>query len=452
MPNRMRLLTSVLLLLAVSQAAVSQAAVSDEGAPLPLRRWFGAEGLFQEVSCWGPATQCESFTSVGTFDGRVDTLNTRAGVQDPDGVVRPWPARTGNRLFHASVPGGAPAVAYLSTIGAFPGATAPVTTSFGLSFHVLPTQPVVVYRHVGATPAQTVMLTLTPEGSLALSSSGVVGVSQPLTLLDWHNVTITYGGGKTVDRLKLYVDGQVPLEGTLGLPAPSAEIEVGIVTPVTSGFSLGFDDYVEVAGFDLPVRGARINYLIPHGKAGKAEWGKAYPDENCREAAKNWQLVSEDQFEYVDDYYNGVPGWCSLTGGGVITDAAGAQDDYKTEGIPSIHKSSGFYVRDIYAQPDSFSTILGVRMRISAFTSGPVLTMSLGYVTAGHEVMDQFSFGDGGSGTPITAWGPTHMVRPNGDPWTSTALNEASLRLDSGTSPTGTRHVQVVRLDYVWVP
>jgi hypothetical protein len=427
--------------------------VEEVGGDLDLRRWFGAEAGFVETACWNPGTGgngCHSLASASSFEGAVSAEKSNTVHTDPDGSSRMWPSRTGLRHFHFSVPGGLPTFAHLTTLGGVEAAGAPVTLAFGLRFHTPPLQPVVIYRQVGAQIDQTVMITLTPEGRLAVSVPGFVGLSSPLTTESWHAVSITYGA-KQGTALTLRVDDQAPVTGELRFGGPAGQIDLGIVSATSSPFALAIDDYVESGLLDAPLHKARINYLMPLGKAGPEQWEKVYPIAACRDLAENWQLVSENQYVFSEDAVPGIPGSCGMEGGGLTTSQPGVVDDYHLEGVPSKHKPVEGYARDVTLQPGSGSNILGARLRMRARTEGKLLTWSLGYVDQGLLVDQPFSFNTAPSAGYAVAWGPTQYTRPQGQPWSAAALNGLRMRLNSGTDA-GVRHVSQVRFDYVWVP
>lgn len=420
--------------------------------PPPLTRWFGAEGGFIETACYGFAAGCPGFLATGSLGGLAGAQQTHKRIQDLDLVQREWPARTGNYLFMTQVPGGTPAVATLSTFGSNAGPVKTGTVSFAFRAHFMPLQPVVIYRHVGKVPAETPLITLTlsPDGRLLLSDTGsVVGATQPLGTMQWHAVTVTYGP-QAGSRIKLYVDDQAPVVGNLTLPGPSGDVDIGIVSPTNTPFTIALDDFVDSPVFDAPIRGPRVNYLMPLGEA-SAGWTNRSVKE-C--PAKNWQLVSEDQWATgVND--EGKPVSCNLGGSAVTTDQNGIVDEYLTEGVPSRHSPTAAYHRDLQAQPDANDMILGVRVRARALTDGPPVPLSLGYVDGPATVSDTITFDGGGTGGSQMKWGPAHTTRPGGGSWTAASLDDLRLRLDSGPGLPGLavrRWAFAVRLDYVWVP
>lgn len=434
---------------------------STTDAPPSVVRWFGAEGGFEEIACMGIGLGCSGFSSASGLGGALSARSTMAEAIDPDGKVRAWPARTGNRLFMATVPGGTPGFSYLSTIGTTDGPVGAGTVSFAFRTHTPPVQPVVLFRHLGGTPDQTVLLTLTPESSnpadgttdkdnplveegmrLTFSGGGLVGFSRSLSQGMWHSVTVTYGNGPG-SQARLIVDGVQELAGAMSQGGPTGHLDLGIVSPTTTAYSLGIDDIVQSAAVNAAIHGARINYLMPLGGNGAPSWDRRHAVANCASAAQNWQLVSEDQA------WNGS---CTPGGGALATAEASRVEEFTTEGIPSKHKASESYKRALKVQPSTGTPVLGVRLRMRARTDGAPLSWYLGYVDQGAEVRDTFTFDSGGTGGPVTAWGPTHPVRPNGQAWSASALGGLTLRLDSGLGVAVTREVSGVRLDYVWVP
>lgn len=451
MPARRVVLASLIVLAFVGGFGVPRAGAAQP----PIGRWFGAEGGWMEHSCLALGASCPGFLTVSTFGGSVGAVETHTEHQDADLVERVWPARTGNRLFMADVPGGAPSVAYLSTTGSDLGPFRSGTLSFSFRAHTLPLQPVVIYRHTGSIPAETpvVTLSLSPEGRVVLSAAGSVpAASRPLAPMAWHTVTITYAPspGRTV---RLYVDDQAPVGGTLTLPSPTGNVDLGIVSATSAPFTIGIDDVVESPAFDARIRGARINYLMPMGQ-GAVAWTKRYPVEACNDAAANWQLVSEDQHVRATGS-DGETVSCNLGGSAVGTDENGVVDRYLTEGIRSGHRPSASYHRDLAAQPHASDAILGVRVRARGLTDGPPVPISVGYLDKGAPTSDDLTFDGGGSGGSQMRWGPTHTARTGGEEWTAGALGALSLRLDSGSGFPGLavrRSIFAVRLDYVWVP
>ncbi|HEV3474954.1 MAG TPA: hypothetical protein VG602_06290 [Actinomycetota bacterium] len=319
----------------------------------------------------------------------------------------------------------------------------------------MPLQPVVIYRHLGKVPAETPLITLTlsPDGRLLLSATGtVIGATQPLGTMQWHTVTVTYGPQANT-AIRLYADDQAPVTGRLALPGPSGDVDLGIVSPTNTPFNIGLDDFVDSPMFDAPIRGARINYLMPLGET-SVGWTKGYPVQACRDAAKNWQHVSEDQW-VTGTTPDGKQFSCNLGGSAVNTQQNGVVDEYLTEGVPSRHSPSPMYHRDLLAQPKGSDIILGVRPRAKALTDGPPVPLSVGYVDGATVVSDEITFDAGGTGGSQMKWGATHPTRPGGAPWTAASLADLRLRLDSGPGLPGVavrRSVFSVRLDYVWVP
>ena len=413
------------------------------------RRWLGAEGGFGEVACLTAGQGCLGLSSVTTFGGQVGSQKAGVVFRDPDLAERVWPSRTGYRFFRASVPGGAPSTASLTTAGAADGSTPPLTVSFGLRFNTLPLQPVVIYRQAGASLEQTVTLTLTPEGRIAVSGGGATMVTSFLTTQSWHAVTVTYGGKKGA-RLRLYVDDQPMVDGEMRFGGPSGPIEIGIVSPVMSPFALGIDDLVEVPLYDQPIRKARINYLMPYGIVGQEEWTKTYPHQPCNEVATTWQLISEDQKVFLPDPGDGTGSVsCELEGSSILATEPDLEEEYHLEGIPSAHVRSEKYHRDTSIQPKPQDLVLGTRLRLAGYTdSSEPVSVTLSLVDQGDTRTEPFSVRTGST----VAWGSTYPTRSNGQQWTTGALNGARLLLNSGSAQDVARSVSVVRLDYVWVP
>jgi hypothetical protein len=451
---RARGIVAALFVLASVGGLGAPAASAAPGPPV-LTRWFGGEGGSIETACYGFAHGCPGFLAAGSFGGLVGAQQTHKRIQDLDLVQREWPARTGNFLFMASVPGGTPAVATISSFGSDAGPVKPGTVAFAFRVHHMPLQPVVIYRHLGMAPTETplVTMTLSPDGRLLLSATGsVLGATQPLGTMQWHTVSVTYGP-QAGTAIKLSVDGQDPVRGNLTLPGPSGDVDLGVVSPTSTPFNIGIDDFVDSPTFDAPIHGARINYLMPLGET-EAGWTKGYPVPDCRDAAKNWQLVSEDQW-ITGTNPAGKPMNCNLGGSAVITSQNGVVDQYLTEGVPSRHSPSAVYHRDLLAQPKPNSTILAVRPRARGLTDGPPVPLSVGYVDGAAGVSDEIVFDAGGTGGSQMKWGASHPTRPGGGPWTAASLSDLRLRLDSGPGLPGLavrRTVFTVRLDYVWVP
>ena len=447
MPRLMRpfrgLLVFSLTLTALAQVVPAQAV---EMVP---RRWLGAEGGFGEVACLTSGQGCLGLSSVTTFGGQAGSQKAGVAFRDGDLVERVWPSRTGYRYFRTSVPGGAPATAALTTAGANEGSAPPLTVSFGLRFNTLPLHPVVIYRQTGASLEQTVTLTLTPEGRIAVSGGGATLFSSFLTTQSWHSLTVTYGGKKG-GRLRFYVNDQPVLDAEMPFGGPSGPMELGIVSPVMSPFALGIDDLVEVPLYDQPIRKARINYLMPLGAVGQEEWTKTYPYEPCNEKAETWQLVSEDQKIFLPDPGDGSGTVsCELEGSSILATEADLEEKYHLEGIPSGHERSEKYHRDTTIQPDTDDRILGTRLRLGAYTDSPdPVAITLGLIDQGEVRAQDFEVRSGS----ITSWTPTFATRGKAGAWTADALNGAKLLLNSGPAEGVARSVSVVRLDYVWVP
>jgi len=410
-----------------------------------LRRWFGAEGGFEETACWAPGGSCPGLSVSTGFGGTVTSERTMTILEDPDGVERPWPARTGNRMFVASVPGVGPGTAYLTTNGTTTASASPTTISFSVRVHTPLADPVVIFRHQGDSPGQAFALALAPGGQLIVSAPGLPQDSVPdVEAGVWNTITVTYGGGIGAP-FKVYLNSNLTLSGFLPFGGPSGRFDLGVVTPTSLPARIGIDDVVEAAGYDVPIHGARINYLIPLGQSGTETWTKSYPVAACVTAARNWQMVSEDQTVVAGGQS------CSLDGGALLAFSAGRSEELLLEGVPSRHVASSSYYRDLRLQPLPGELVLGVRMRMRGRTTAgsPPLTWSLSYIEGG-AVTESFTF-DGGDGSGASRWGATYQTRPNGGDWTSSSLNGVRLRLDSG-SGSGTRRVTEVRLDYVWVP
>lgn len=408
-----------------------------------LRRWFGAEGGFDEVACSTPGSGCPGLSAVTSFGGQLQTVHTMSELMDPDGQRRPWPARTGSKLFLAKTQTGSPSAAYLSTAGA---TASPLTVSFGLRFHAPPVDPVVVFRHAGTSPGQTIALALTPGaeliatgGSKMLDPTGLV-----LATGRWHAITLTYQAGAQ-GRFKLYVDGSTIVDAILPLGGPSGTMDIGIVAPSLVPSQIGIDDFVQADGFDAPIRGARINYLMPVGGIGSGQWTRTHPSPGCWGPAQNWQMVTEDQSMQAGGET------CGLEAGSLTTQVSNRTDLYTLEGVPSSHVPSPSYFRDLGMQPGPADPVLGVRMRMRGRTGGGDLSWGLAYVDQGVTVREALAFDDGGTGGSQMVWSSTSTQRPGGSPWTAAALHGLRLRLDSGEG-SGVRIVDDVRLDYVWVP
>ena len=440
-----------LLLAVLFTPLPAMASVVEPGPPLPpedggvLRRWFGAEGGFEEIACWGLGTGCDGFSADYWFGGQVGDRKTMTPYQDPDGVVRPFPARTGNRLWLAAVPGGDASLAYLSTSGStgpFDGGT----VTFSLRVPVLPQLPVVIYRHNDPDILKTLTLTLTPQGDLlmmmGLGTQGLVkGRIQPF---QWHSLTLSYG--PLYDTFKLWLDGTLELDRSLKEGGPGGHVSLGIVNPTSVPFAIGLDDYVESPLPDAPLLGARVNYLLPEGNGGRQEWRKRFfTPAGCYEVAENWHLVSEDHGYSAPD----ASFACSFDGRAVETAEAHRVDDYRLEGIPSSHQPTAIYKRDLTIQPRLGDAILGVRTRMRGATDGAPLTWTLSVLDGGGITTDEYTFKSDDS---YQLWGPTHETRPSAGEWTIQALDKAKLRLDSGDIGLINRRVGGVRLDYVWVP
>ena len=446
------LLVGFLVLASVAVFGVPGASAAT--SPPTLGRWFGAEGGWSETACFAFGTGCPGFLGVSSFGGVIGAQETHKTFQDLDLVTRPWPARTGNYFYMANVPGGLPGIAYISTTGSNTGPVRPGTMSFALRVHNLPLQPVVIYKHQGLFPSQVpaVTLTLAPDGRILLSTGdSFVGATRPISTFAWHDVTITYGAQRN-SAIKLYVDDQPILAGILTLAAPSGDLDLGIVTPTNTPFTLGIDDFVESPSFDAPIHGARINYLMPLGQ-GNVSWTKSYPISECRDAAANWQLVAEDQW-ITAPTSNGKTVSCNLGGSSVATDRNQIVDEYTTEGIPSRHVPSSIYHRNLTTQPNGGDVIAGVRLRMRAVTDGPLLPLGAGYIDGGQVQEDQLTF-QGQTGSSQVRWGPNHALRPNGQAWTAAALAGVGLRINSGPGLGAVpvwRSVYSIRLDYVWIP
>jgi hypothetical protein len=423
-----------------------QAPDTASAAATNLRRWLGAEGGFEETACWGAGDGCPGLSTVTSFGGDLRSQRTMTEIVDADGVRRAWPARTGNRLFIASVPGATTGVAYLSTNSSGTVASAPLTLSFGIRFHAPPVEPVVVYRHAGDSPLRSVALAVSPAGELMpfLGGLALEPTAALLRVGKWHTITITYGAEPQAP-LRIYIDDELTISGVLPFGGPSGRLDLGIVAAPGIPTVLGIDDIVEASGFDAPIRGARVHYLMPLGQVGEEKWGRSHPVPACRSAA-NWRYVSEDQTLRVGGET------CTLGDGALVASEPGLVDQLTLEGVPSSHKPSSSYARAVYVQPVSGSDVLGVRLRMRGRTDGPTLTWGLSFTDGGSVVRDEFSFDDGGTGGAVTRWGATRTTRPSGTRWTAAALDGLRLRLDSGTSGSGQRRVTEVRLDYVWVP
>jgi hypothetical protein len=449
-----RIIAGLLVLASVGGFGMPAAGAADTTA-LPLTRWFGGEGGFIESACYGFGWGCPGFLEVGTLGGEVGVQQTHQKLQDVDLVQREWPARTGNYMFMGDVPGAVPATAYLSTSGSEAGPVKQGTVSFAFRMHFAPLQPVVIYRHWGTVPVETPLITLTlgPDGRLLLSAAGsVIGATQPLGTMQWHAVTVTYGS-QANSAIRLQVDTQGPVTGRLSLPGPSGDVDIGIVSPTTTPFTIALDDFVDSPIFAAPIHGARINYLMPLGDA-LANWTKSYPVQACRDAARNWQLVSEDQ-SITATTTDGKLMSCNLGGSSVTTGQNGVVDLYNTEGIPSRHSPSATYHRDLLAQPEANDAVLGIRLRARGLTSGPPVPFSLGYLQGGAAVEDALTFDGGGTGGSQMKWGPTHYTTPGGGAWSAAALGGLQLRADSGPGLPGLavqRFLFALRLDYIWVP
>jgi hypothetical protein len=440
---RRRLLrTSVTWLAAVALLGIGIPGSS--AAPTGLRRWFGAEGGFEEISCATPGSGCPGLSAVTSFGGQVQTVHTMTELQDPDGTRRAWPARTGSKLFVAKTVAGAPATAYLSTGAA---AASPITVSFGIRFHAPPVDPIVVYRHAGSSPTQTVALALTPGADL-IATAGKLPLDPPGIVLAtgrWHAITITYGAGAQAP-IKLYVDGALVASAILPFGGPSGALDIGIVGPTSVPSQIGIDDIVEHGTFDAPIGGARINYLMPTGQIGQQRWSRSHPSGACASAGANWQYVSEDQSAQAGEEA------CSLETGSLVAFSGNQVDLFALEGVPSEHSPSGSYLRDLTDQPGTGDDVLGVRVRMKGSTGGGALTWGLAFVDGASVVRDSFTFDDGGTGGSQSLWGSMHERRPGGGAWSAAALDGLRLRLDSGSEGAGVRSADDVRLDYVWVP
>lgn len=409
-----------------------------------LRRWFGAEAGFDETACWGVGTGCPGFSAVTSLSGDLEVIRSMTKVEDAFGVDQVWPARTGNRLFLATVPAGGAGSAYLSTAGTEQAATSPITVSFGIRLETPVADPVVFYRHQGDTPAQTVSLALAPGGRILVVIPGQPPLKVPglMAVGEWHSLAVTYGAGPGAP-MKLYLNDNLTLTAALPLGGPSGRLDLGIVGTTAAPLAMGIDDYVEAPSYDADIRGARINYLMPLGQSiGTATWNRSYPVSACLSGTPDWRFVSEDQHSQAGSVT------CDLDAGSLVAFSPGAIDRFVLEGVPSRHQASPGYGRDLLMQPVSGDTILGVRTRMSAQTDAAALTWSLGFEDLGQAVSDSYEFS---AGAAASRWGPTRGLRPAGGAWTATSLNDLLLRLDSG-SGTGMRRVFEVRLDYVWVP
>ena len=411
-------------------------------SPVNLNRWFGAEAGFEEIGCLGPGVDCAGFGTSSTFGGGVGTRRSMLDHEGPLGP-EPWPARSGNRLFMAAVPGGDLGTASLTTIGSHAGPFKGGTLSVGLRVHWLPPVPVVIYQHTGADGGAAIRLTLTVDGSIVASTGGgsLLGItSKKVTTHGWHTLGLTYG--PKTDVFRLWLDGGSPqISQTLVEGGPGGQLLIGIVSPTTTPFAIGFDDYVEAGKVDAPIHGARINYLMPHGTLG-GTWEKSYPNRDCADAAGTWQMISEDQSV-------SVPGAnCDLGGGGITTTAPGVTEVFTTEGIPSGHVPSSSYHRDVTAQPRAGEAILGVRARLRGRSAGSPVTLTAAILGQGPEIREDMTFGEDSR----RFWGQTYPMQDVGVAWTAERLGALRLRIDGGPAAEVQRWVSEARIDYVWVP
>ena len=444
-----RLFGLACLLLTLAAGPLPAGAVApdlDPGDGSFLRRWFGAEAGFDEVACLGLGNDCDGMSVEGGFGGQIAARDSMLDFQDPDGVIRPFPARTGRRLWLAAAPGADASFAYLSTSGSMYGPFDGGTVTFSFRVPVLPALPIVIYQHEDPDPLKMLTLTLTPQGEiLVMVGLGTQGVSKGrVQPFQWHSLTLSYG--PDLDAFRMWFDGTLDIDRSLKEGGPGGHVKLGIVSPTGIRFAIGLDDYVESIEPDAPILGARINYLIPEGQGGKREWDKiAYSPQACFDLAENWQLVSEDH------RYSAADGSlaCSFDGYAIGTSSPDRVDEYKLEGVPSTHQSNSLYPRDVTLQPRLGDQILAVRPRMGGATSGPPLTWSLAVSEGGAVLEDSFTFG----GTQAyQLWGRSHELRPTGGEWTLAALDKAKLRLESGGTGLLLRRVTAVRLDYVWVP
>lgn len=410
------------------------------------RRWLGAEAAFDEISCQGLGFGCSGFGTAATFNGAVGTRTTMLEYTGPAGP-EPWPARTGNRLFMAAVPGGDLSTAMLTTLGSGDGPFLGGTVSFGFRIHWLSQVPVVIYRHTDPDPARAISVTLMPDGSLVATTGvgTILGVTtKKVQTYTWHTLALTYGPKSTIFRL--WLDGGTPqFSRTIAEGGAGGDLSLGIVYPTSTKFAIAFDDYVESSKLDSPIVGARINYLLPYGMGGAGGWSKVVTEPaSCIERAENWQLVSEDQFVEVPEEKIA----CDVSSYGITTTNPHVMDVYTMDGVPSRHSPSHKYARDLSLHPKPGESIIGVRSRVRADTSGPPVTLTVSLLEQGPPLVDALEF----EGEFRMAWGATHQAAPSGFPWTPDALNNLLVRLDSGPDAEALRRVSDVRVDYVWVP
>lgn len=408
-------------------------------SPIGLNRWHGVEG---GISCLSGAT-CQDFSQVGTVYG----VESGSEIEDPDGVVREWPARTGRRFALPAVldrNSGSPFPGRLISTTPFPGGT----VSFAMRIHTLPLQPLVFYEHAGSLPGTTVRLTLTPTGNVMATHSGTqLGVTTGrLETERWHTLGMSYG--LSSQTFRLYLDETREIEASMPDQGPTGTVSIGVVQPVTFFYQFGLDDYVEAASLNAPILGARIGYLIPHGNGGRSEWSKPSgqgPDlDACIEVADNWQLVSEDATVKAGNI------GCTVSGIGVRASETATMDEYLTEGIPSIHEPSQEYAR-IGDQPGPGDSILAVRPRV--FAAAP-FKVEVSILDGPDRIVDPIGWK--GETAQQQWWAPAdrlgHAWRPDGTPWTVGDLGAARLRLEHADKQGKPTWVAGIRLDYVWVP
>lgn len=403
-----------------------------------LNRWWGVEG---GAGCLGP-DNCSVFSQIGLVYG----VQSGEEYEDPDGVTRPWPARSGRAAARPTTPDteGRPLPAYIETADPFPGGT----VSFALRIHTLPREPVTFYRHADSLPDRGIRLTLSPTGHVvATTGGGAASTSATLELERWHIVGMSYGAGG--EDFVLYVDGNREMSMELPLGGPGGRVSLGIVNPLATPFALGIDDYVEATMEDAPILGARISYLNPAGPGGQDEWQKQDVGEakfqECMDAAENWQVAAEDiRLETPSGKL------CDPSGFGLESSKVGEADTYGSEGIPSSHDPTPDY-RRVPVEPGTGDTILAVRPRISAI--GPLAIaagFSQGQVTVSDEIAWETPTSHNQWWLPANAVG--HPWQADATPWTVQALGSVKLRLENMGLAGQRQHVDSVRLDYVWVP
>ncbi len=366
---------------------------------------------------------------------------------DPDGVSRMWPARSGRWFFRAGTfgPDSQAGWGYFSTYGQDPPAFTGGTIAFSFRFHVLPSQPVTIFRQTDIDIERTISLVLQTDGSLLLLGTDTPFQKAPRRMkpFEWHTLSLSYG--PDTSRIVLSVDRRLEVAADLPFGAPEGDVSVGIVDPIVTPFSIGIDDYVEATARDAPIEGARVDYLMPHGAGSRSEWQQ--PLVECQKGLPNWTIVSEDQF---------VPCGSSPAPvhGSLRTSVPGAVDEFLTEGIPSVHVASASYLRAGNG-PKASSRVLAVRTRVAGRTSAELLAprdrVVVAAVLGDRELAHTFELTTYGF-EKRTWWSRIWERQPTGAAWDVGSLKATRLSIRPGAGLRWGLEVAEVRLDYVWVP